>query len=90
MPVELHKALIKSKGELYHKPLPHKVVTNYKGNGIDVVKMKPSYTNRQKPGTIKYIMQLDGSEKLASDNMGIIMMNIDTQRDLINSVFNAL
>jgi len=90
MPIELHKALSKSNGELYHKPLPQKVVTNYKGNGIDIVKMKPSYTNQQKPGTIKYIVQLDGSEKLSSENMGIIMMNINTQRDLMNSVFNAL
>ena len=60
------------------------------GTGIDVVKMKPSYTNQQKAGTIKYIMQLDASEKLASDKMGLITMNKDTQRDLLNSVFNVL
>jgi hypothetical protein len=90
MPLEVHKALTESNGVLYHKPPPHKVVTNYTGTGIDVVKMKPAYTNRQKAGTIKYIMQLDGSEKLASDKMGLITMNKDTQRDLINSVFNAL
>ena len=90
MPVEVHKALTEFIGEVYHKPLPHKVDTNYKGTRIDVVKMKPSYTNQQKAGTVKYIMQLDGSEKLASDKMGIITMNIDTQRDLIYSVFNAL
>ena len=45
MPVEVHKALNEFNGELYHKPLPHKIVTNYKGYGIDVVKMKPSYIN---------------------------------------------
>ena len=90
MPLEVHKALTVSNGELYHKPLPNKVVTNYMGTGIDVVKMKPSYTNQQKAGTIKYIMQLDGSEKLAREKMGIITMNKDTQRDLLNSVFNVL
>ena len=61
MPLEVHKALTESNGELYHKPLPHTVVTNYKGSGIDVVKMTPSYPNQQKAGTIKYIMQLDVS-----------------------------
>ena len=90
MPLEVHKALTESNGELYHKPPPNKVVTNYMGTGIDVVKMKPSYTNQQKAGTIKYIMQLDASEKLASDKMGLITMNKDTQRDLLNSVFNVL
>jgi hypothetical protein len=83
-------ALIESNGELYHKLLPHKVVTNYMGSGIGVVKIKPSYTNQQKAGTIKYIMQLNVAEKLARDKNGIITMNKDTQRDLINSVFNAL
>jgi hypothetical protein len=67
MPLEVHKALSESKKELYHKPFPHKVVTNCMGIGIGVVKMKPSFTNQQKAGTIKCIMQLDGSEKLASD-----------------------
>ena len=90
MPLEVHKTLTESNGEMHHKPLPHKVVTNYMGTGIDVVKMQPPYTHQQKAGTIKYIMQLDGSEKLASDKMGYITMNKDTQRDLINSVFNAL
>jgi hypothetical protein len=90
MPLEVHKALTESNGELYHKPPPNKVATNYMGTGIDVVKMKPSYTNQQKAGTIKYIMQLDASEKLASDKMGLITMNKDTQRDLLNSVFNVL
>ena len=90
MPLDIHKALIESNGKLYHKPLPDKVVINYKGTGIDVVKMKPSYTNQQKTGTIKYIMQLDVSEKLVSDKMGIITMNTETQRDVINSVFKAL
>ena len=90
MPLEVHKSLTESKGELYHKPPPHKVATNYMGTAIDGVKIKPSYTSQQKAGTIKYIMQFDGSEKLASDNMGLITMNKDTQRDLINSVFNAL
>ena len=89
MLLEEHKALTESNGELYHKPLPHGVVTNYKGAGIDVVKMKLSYTNQQKAGTIKNIMQLDGSKKLANDDMGIITTNKDTQRDLINSVFYA-
>ena len=60
------------------------------GIGIDVVKMNPTYTNQEKAGTIKYIMQLDGSEKIASGKMGLITMNKDTQMDLINSVFNAL
>ena len=60
------------------------------GTEIDVVKMKPSYTYQQMAGTIKYIMQLDASEKLASDKMGLITMNKDTQRDLLNSVFNVL
>jgi hypothetical protein len=90
MPLEVHKALTESNRELHHKPLPHKVVTNYNGSGIDVVKMKPSYTNQQKTGNIKYIMQLHVSDKLASDQMGIITMNKDTQRNLINSVFNTL
>ncbi len=45
MPLEVHKALTESNGELYHKPLPNKVVTNYMGTGIDVAKMKPTYTN---------------------------------------------
>jgi len=90
MSLEVHKTLIEFNGELHHKPLPHKVVTNYMGTGTDVVKMKPSYTNQQKTGTIKCIMQLDGSEKLGSDKMRVITMNKDTQRDLINSVFNAL
>ncbi len=76
-----------SNGELYHKPLPKKVVTNCMGNGIDVVMMKLAYTNQQKTGTIKYIMQLEGSEKLASDKMGLITMNKDTQRDLLNLRF---
>jgi len=89
MPLEVHKALTEFNGELYHKPHPHNVGTNYMGIGIDVVKMKQAYTNRQKPDNIKYIMQLDGSEKLASDKMGLITMNKDTQRDLINYVFNA-
>ena len=31
--------------------------------GVNVVKMKPSYTNKQKDGTIKYIMQSDKAEK---------------------------
>jgi hypothetical protein len=57
---------------------------------MDIVKMKPSYTNQQKAGTIKYIMQLDKSEDLASDKDGMITMHKDLQRDLINSVFNAL
>jgi hypothetical protein len=82
--------LTESNGELYHKPPPHRVVTNYMGTGIDVVKMKPTYTNQQKAGTIKYNMQMDGTEKLASDKMGLITMNKGTQRDLINYVFNAL
>ena len=90
MPLEVHKALTESNGELYHKPLPHKVVTNYMGTGINVVKMRPLYLNQQKAGTIKYIMQLDGSEKLASDKIGLITMSKDTRRDPINSVFNAL
>ena len=91
MLLEVHKALTESNGELYHKPLPNKVVTKYTGTGIDVVKMKPTYTNLQKAGiTIKYIMQLNGSEKLASDKTSLITMNKETQRDLINSVFNAL
>jgi hypothetical protein len=90
MLLEVHKALTESNGELYHKPLPHKVVTNYMGVGIDVVKMKSAYTNQQKAGTIKYIMQLDGSEKLANDKMSLIAMNTNFQRDLINSVFNVL
>jgi hypothetical protein len=89
-PPEVHKVFTGSNGELYYKPLPHQVVTNYEGIGIDVVKMKPSYTNKQKAGTIKYIMQLDVSEKLASDKMDIITMNKDAQRNMINSVFNAL
>jgi hypothetical protein len=58
--------------------------------GIDVVKMKPSYTNQQKVGTIKHIMQLDVSEKLASDKNGIITMKKDTKRVLVDSVFNSL
>jgi len=29
MPVEFHKALIESNGELYHKPPRHLIVTNY-------------------------------------------------------------
>jgi hypothetical protein len=29
------------------------------GTGMDVVKMKPAYTNKEKTGTIKCIMQLD-------------------------------
>ena len=90
IPLDVHKALIESNGEIYQKPPPHQIVTNYKRTGIDVVKMKPSYTNQQKAGTIKYIMQLDKSEKLASDKDGMITLNEDTQRDLINSVFNAL
>ncbi len=90
MPLEVYKALTESNGELYHKPLPNKVVANYMGTRIDVVKMKPAYTNQQKAGTMKYIMQMDGSKKLASDKMGIITTNKDTQRDLLNSVFNAL
>jgi hypothetical protein len=81
IPLEVHKALTVSNGELYHTPPPHKVVTNYMGTGIDVVKMKPAYTNQQKAGNIKYIMQLDGSEKQVSDKMGLITMNKDTQRD---------
>ena len=60
------------------------------GTRIYVIKMKPAYTNQQKTGTIKYIMQQDGSEKLASDKTGLITMNKDTQRDLINPVFNVL
>jgi hypothetical protein len=40
--------------------------------GIDNVKMKPSYTNQQKAGTIKCIMQLDKAAKLSS---GIPDMN---------------
>jgi len=66
------------------------MVTNYMGSGIDVVKMKPSYTNKRKACTIKYIMQLDKEEKLSSDKDGIITLNVDTQIDLIYSVFNAL
>ena len=66
MPLEVHNALTESNGELYHKPPPHKVVTNYMGPRINVVKMKSAYTNQQKAGTIKYIMQLDGSKKLGS------------------------
>ncbi len=90
MPLEVYKTMTESNGELYHTPLPNKVVTNYMETGIDVVEMKPSYTNQQKSGTIKYIMQLNGSEKLATDKMGLITINKDTQRDLLNSIFNAL
>jgi hypothetical protein len=35
-------------------------------------------------------MQLDKEEKLSSNKDGIITLNEDAQRDLINSVFNAL
>jgi hypothetical protein len=31
MPVEVHKALIKSNEDLYHKPTQHLIVTNYMG-----------------------------------------------------------
>ena len=48
---------------------------------MDVVKMKPSYTNKQKAGTIMYIMQLDKEEKLLNDKDNIIPLNEDTQRD---------
>jgi hypothetical protein len=60
------------------------------GSGMDIMKMKPSYTNKQKAGTIKYIMQLDKEEKLSSDKDGIITLNKDTKRNHINSVFTTL
>ena len=90
MPVDVHKALIESNGQLYHKPLKNSILNDFMGTGMDVVKMKPAYTNKQKAGTIKYIMQLDKGEKLASDKEGMITLNEDTQRDLIYSVFNAM
>jgi hypothetical protein len=90
MSLEVHKAFIDSNGELYHKPLRHLIVTDYIGIRINVVKMKPSYTNQQKAGTIKYIMQLDKSEKLSSGNDGMITLREDTQRDLMYFVFNML
>jgi hypothetical protein len=57
---------------------------------MDVVKMKPSYTSKRKAGTMKYIMQLDKAEKISNDKDGMITLNDDTKKDLINSVFNAL
>jgi hypothetical protein len=90
MPLEVHKALIESNGELHHKPLRHFIVTDYTEAGMDVVKMKPSYTNQQKAGTIKYNMQLDKSEKKLSDKDGMITLNEDTQKDVMYSIFNAL
>ena len=90
MHVEVHKTLFESIGELHHKPLRHLIVTNYMGNGMDVVKMKPSYTNKQNAGTIMYITQLDKAEKPSSDKDGMITMNKDTRKDLINSAFNVL
>ncbi len=89
MPMEVHKALIVSSGQSYHKPAKTMILSNYKETGIDVVKMNPPYTNQQKAGTIKYIIQLEKNEKVASDVTGIITLNASTQRDLMNSVFNA-
>jgi hypothetical protein len=60
------------------------------GTVIDVGKMKPSYTNKQKAGIIQNIMQLDKEEKLSSDKDYIISLNEDSQRGLIDSVFNEL
>ncbi len=82
--------MIESIGELYHTPQRHVIVTNYRGTGNDIVKSKPSYTNQQKTGIIKYIMQLDKSRKPSSDKDGMIILNEDTQRVLMYSVFNAL
>ena len=66
------------------------IATNYMGTVIDVGKMKPSYTNKQKAGIIQNIMQLDKEEKLSSDKDYIISLNEDSQRGLIDSVFNEL
>jgi hypothetical protein len=52
--------------------------------------MKPFYTSKQKEGTIKYIMQLDKAKTISSDKDGMITLNVDTQKDLLYSVFNAL
>jgi hypothetical protein len=62
MPLEVHKALIESNGEMYHRSLGHLIATDYMGTTMDVVEMKPPYTNHQKADTTKYIMQLDKSE----------------------------
>ena len=91
MPVEVHKALIiEFNGEFNHKPLRHLIATNYMGNGLNVVKMKPPYTNKPKAGIIKYFMQLDKVENLSSDKDGMITLNEVTQRDLMNSMFSSL
>lgn len=92
MPLSVFKALVETNGEKFEAPRSSQIIQNFNGTGTSVVKLKKPYEDQQAAGTVKYIMQLDSSEKLSissSRNKGkkgcisAIFMNEETQCDLL-------
>ena len=97
MPLTVFKALVETNGETFKAPSSEQIVQNYKGTGTPVVKLTKPYEDKQAAGTIKYIMQLDASEKVCSKRNGparrtsvsAIFMNEETQCDLLLTMLAA-
>lgn len=90
MPLSVCKALAETNGQTFSTPASRLLKNNAWDTGVTTVELKkPGYEDRQLAGTVKYVMQLDGDEKLPSKNGGGIFMNEVTQCDLLYTLIAA-
>ena len=91
MPLSVHKALYEANGEDYTPPAQRNIMTNFKGSGVDVVKLgKEGYVDRQKASTIKFVMMLDNAEKPSLQSASAVILAPETQDELLLSMIGPI
>lgn len=91
LPLSVNKALVQSNGLEYKKPDNRNIMENFHGCGVDVVRMgKGGYLETQKASTIKFVMQLDNSEKPVKSCANSVILNPETQEELMKEMLGVL
>lgn len=91
LPLSVNKALIESNGLEYKKPDNRNIMENFEGCGVDVVRMgKGGYLEKQKASTIKFVMQLEDSERPSKSSALSVVLNPETQEELMREMLGVL